>query len=196
MTNISKLAKRAQKYIQLSKTETLNFQELAKSLNQQIDEGLKGYEEAKNILTDRREKMENTLYHERKELEKEIENMRESEIQAISKSEQPVTADMVAELDLLNQTIVEGEDISKYISKYKDIPLAMRRLKDIASSNKIMGDFPADKSEQLNTFLGNIQSFVEYSSEPKIDGVPGTIEMIADGNIERIEQDLDTYNNL
>jgi|SRR5690625_3137042 len=117
------------------------------------------------------------------------------ELQDIEDSIQSVTADNVAELDLLTKFDLKHGDLDEYVQKYKHTPLALKRLKMIASDKGIATNFPEDRKERLNVIIGRMENTVNKYKR-FTDDYDVKINMKADGEVRGHAQDVSHYRSL
>ena len=66
-----------------------------------------------------------------------LENFEQTELEKIKSEYETVTADNVAELNLLSTMKVSEQELLSYLEKYKRNPLAIKKLHEIGAANNI-----------------------------------------------------------
>lgn len=193
---LEQLGKEIQSFVNESRELTLNYQKREAELQEKVKQGLRGAVEAQQELENMKNNIYETLQEKAKKLEKKKEEIREQELSHIEETSQPVTADVLAELTLLSQMNLTSDDMQRYIEKYRRFPLALRRLQEIAQEKKIFVQFPPDRREYLNVVLGRADNHLSRFKNPKLNEMSVKIEMIADGVITGIEEDITAYRSL
>src|SRR5690625_1352913 len=187
---------KVEKYINESRTMTLNYIEQSNELSQKVNEGMRGQNEVHEQLGRIREDNFNVLLDKSQALQSELESAKEQELNKIEENTEPITADTLAELELLSQLELDNETMSEYINKYKQSPLALKKLQEISRDKKLMCQFPPNKKEYLNIVAGRISSKVSSFSRPNYDEYGVKVDMLADGAISSLKEDVSYFNSL
>ncbi len=193
---LEQLNKEVQSYIQESYEMGVEYKKERDDLEKKVSEGLKGPIEVEKTLEAKKQYSVQVLKEKSVVLNNRIEEVRELEIKKIDSKTESVTADALAELNLLSQLDVSGEDVKKYIDKYKNTPLALRKLKSIAKENKVFAEFPEDRSEQLDMILKKIENSVNRFKTPDYLSYDAQIKMLVEGKKETHQQDVANYRSL
>lgn len=196
MSNLNSAVRKTEALLNKSRELNFEYQDYLEQLNNQVASEHKGRKEAHDLITQREKDILNELERDKIQIFRELDAAEKEEYKTIEEAEQPVTADMLAELQMLDETFVRDEDLTPYIEKYKNTPLAMRKLKAIASKHKNMADFPASKADQLKVFMANIQSFAESAAKPQFDRMKPVVDMVIDGQLRTLQTDSEIYSQL
>lgn len=196
---LEQLGKEIQEFIKESLETVVELKKTQDELMKKVEEGMRGYAEVEIEIQEKKDAIFNRFSEKAKRLEEKLENVRELELKHIEETNDPVTADVVAELNLLSQLNLTLDDFKYYFEKYKRNPLAIRRLKEIADSKgfqKASVFVPRDRKEYLNVILGRMSNYIsrfknidERTNEVKL-------KMIADGAIRGIDEDITAYRSL
>lgn len=171
--------------------------ELQEQMKEQVSEGMLGSKQAEIKLSDL--KSEGEAYS-RKTYDKiltDIENERTKQLQALEEKEESVTADDVAELMLIESTKnISREEFEQYLEKYKNKPLAIKKLSEIAKSNTdlIFVDYEKfnqkEHIEKLTDFLK--QQVATFHGQFQING--DKIQLaVANVSVKPDEMAIDRY---
>lgn len=94
-----------------------------------------------------------------------LDNEYNAAIKDLSSKEESVTADDVAELSLLSSMTVTSEEMLGYMDKYKNKPLTLKKLQEIAQNDMGLSfslDFSQfDNKNQLHTLIENLKKQVQ-----------------------------------
>lgn len=171
--------------------------ELQEQMKGQVSGGMLGSKQAEIKLSDL--KSEGEAYS-RKTYEKilaDIEQERTKQMQALEEKEESVTADDVAELMLIESTKnISREEFEQYLEKYKNKPLAIKKLSEIARSNTdlIFVDYEKynqkERIEKLTDFLK--QQVATFHGQLQING--DKIQLaVANVSVKPDEMAIDRY---
>lgn len=196
MSSLELIAKETQKFIDDSYKKVADYEELRTDLNEKVKNGLKGNVEARNALDNKKSDLQDTLYSQGDKLKEKIDQFRKSELKKIEETSDPITSDVVSELNLLSQLDLSSEDVNEYINKYKRSPLALRKLQDIAHDKKIFNQFPPSRKEYLGTVLGRMENHISRFQHPDFTQNSIKTEIIKDGVLNSIDEDVSVYNSL
>lgn len=170
-------------------------------LNKQLQAGMIGEKYIKDQLEAYKQEGDtysNTTYN---KIHADIEKQYELELEELKQNELSVTADDVAELTLLASVKMTKEDLMGYFEKYKNKPLAIKKLWEIAEQYPDIAinleRFNAkDELESLILFLKQQLSYCHYSlliNGDKILAV--TTEMVVNADAPELDRRLDEYLN-
>jgi hypothetical protein len=176
------------------------YNELEKVYKDEVRKQLRGAVQADGELEQKRIDLSAKLRAEGDRLKAKLEEIRVIELEKIEESQESVTADIVAELDLLSKMELTQDDVRGYIKKYRRNPLALQRLKEIARGRKellmVMNEFPRDRKDYLNTVLGRMQSSIGRFSYPDYHEYDTKRQMIAEMNSKSHAEDVVAYRKL
>ncbi|MGF0046529.1 hypothetical protein ACQRD4_00940 [Streptococcus hyointestinalis] len=173
--------------------------ELAEDLGQKLKQGVMYQSEVEARLHDFKQNVETQSRQKADELYNKIEQTYEAELVKLQDTVQGVTADDVAELTLLATTEVTKDELEEYFVKYKNKPLAVKKLKEIAKqSPELMVDVEQfDKEQSLYNlrqfFKQQLSSFMGYYTvtDDKIRLVQA--DMIINGDVTALDDYLARY---
>lgn len=165
-------------------------------LHKQLQNGMIGKKYAKEQLE--AYKLEGDTYN---KIHAEIEKQHELELEALKEKELSVTADDVAELTLLASMKMTKDELLGYFEKYKNKPLAIKKLLSIAEPYPEITInlelFNAEQAlESLILFFKRQLSYCHYSlliNGDKIQAV--TTEMVVNSDAPELDRRLDEYLN-
>lgn len=197
--SLEQLGKEVQAFVKESQELTTSFKKHKEDLQKKIDEGRRGSVEVREELSN----MENNIYSDLADkvnkIQEKIESVRELELNQIEESNAPITSDTVAELNLISQLNLTSDELGEYFIKYKRSPLAIKRLKEIASSKQLYGATafaPEDRKERLNIILGRMDNHLIRFKRPDFNEYGVKIGIIAEGAINGINEDVAAYRSL
>ena len=99
-----------------------------------------------------------------------LENFEQTELEKIKSEYETVTADSVAELNLLSTMKVSEQELLSYLEKYKRNPLAVKKLHEIGASNNIALPSYILKEDRLAELLKVFKQHAKsYHDTPIID---------------------------
>lgn len=170
-------------------------------LHKQLQNGMIGEKYAKDQLE--AYKLEGDTYSRDtyNKIHAEIEKQHELELEALKEKELSVTADDVAELTLLASMKMTKDELLGYFEKYKNKPLAIKKLWSIAEQYPEIAInldlFNAEQAlESLILFFKQQLSYCHYSlliNGDKIQAV--TTEMVVNSDAPELDRRLDEYLN-
>lgn len=178
---------------ELNKIKERNADELEKDrvtfsvANERIQKHL----DESNFILERRSK------EVRETLEKEKEKALKQAMDFLTTS---LTADEVAELQLLNQLkTVTVDDLDRYAKKYDQKPLALKFIDDIAQEREIFYTLSDEQQDQLDPekaieeLAKDIDLEIsQYNSIREVDEVEALqYELVTEGKIENIQKEID-----
>ena len=99
-----------------------------------------------------------------------LENFEQTELEKIKSEYETVTADNVAELNLLSNMKVSEQELLNYLEKYKRNPLAIKKLHEIGAANNIALPSYILKEDRLAELLKVFKQHAKsYHDTPIID---------------------------
>lgn len=135
-------------------------------------------------------------------LYQQLEKEKNAELANHKSKEEPITADDAAELSLLSSIKLTVAEMREYLEKYKNKPLALRKLEDIMDNDNTLAYIEIDM-EQFNQkqCLEKIVHFLDRKinyfhgglliNGDKIDLVQH--ETIVEGSLEAMDAELQNY---
>ena len=133
---------------------------LQEKLQKQVSEGMKGSKQAQIELADLKNEGETYSQKTYDKIMADIEQERTKQLEELKSEKHSVTSDDVAELMLLESTKnISREEFEQYLEKYKNKPLAIKKLVEIAESHTDLTFFDyekynnKDRTEKLAEFL-------------------------------------------
>ncbi|MGT2934833.1 hypothetical protein JavanS99_0007 [Streptococcus satellite phage Javan99] len=135
-------------------------------------------------------------------LYQQLEKEKNAELANHKLKEEPITADDAAELTLLSSIKLTATEMREYLEKYKNKPLALRKLEDIMENDTTLAYIEIDM-EQFNQ-QQRLEKLVHFLNR-KIDYFHGGLiingdkidlvqhEMIVEGNSEAMDAELQNY---
>lgn len=193
---LEQVAKEVQGFINESYQATSEYKKTESDLKEKVRNGLRGPVEIKQELEDKRRSIQATLSTKADQLQAKLDEVKTKELKNIEETSESITADTLAELNLLSQLDLTSADISEYINKYKNTPLALRKLKEIAREKKTMNEFPPDKKEYLNVVIGRMSNSLSRFQRPNYEDYDVKTKMVADGAIEGHAHDVSYFRSL
>ena len=137
-----------------------SYIELQEKLQKQVSEGMKGSKQAQIELADLKNEGETYSQKTYDKIMADIEQERTKQLEELKSEKHSVTSDDVAELMLLESTKnISREEFEQYLEKYKNKPLAIKKLVEIAESHTDLTFFDyekynnKDRIEKLAEFL-------------------------------------------
>ena len=127
-----------------------------------------------------------------------LENFEQTELEKIKSEYETVTADNVAELNLLSTMKVSEQELLSYLEKYKRTPLAIKKLHEIGSANNI--DLPSYilKEDRLAELLNVFKRYAKsYHETPIVDsnGSASDLAFMLVLASDELNTALETYSN-
>lgn len=99
-----------------------------------------------------------------------LENFEQTELEKIKSEYETVTADSVAELNLLSTMKVSEQELLSYLEKYKRNPLAIKKLHEIGAANNIALPSYILKETRLAELLNVFKRYAKsYHDTPIVD---------------------------
>mgnify|MGYP000859834565 FL=1 len=135
-------------------------------------------------------------------LYQQLEKEKNAELKSHKTKEESITADDAAELSLLSSIKLTAAEMQEYLEKYKNKPLAIRKLEDIIENDTTLAYIEIDmerfsKQQRLEKLLHFLDRKIDYFhgglhiNGDKIDLVQH--EMIVEGNLEAMDAELQRY---
>lgn len=150
--------------------DTRQYAELEKQYAEKVENGLMGYLEKENQLkeyagTIAEKQAKKSQYYQSK-----IESIKNEELAYIHSTNEPMTQDTKAELDVIDQLKddLTADDVNNYIDKYRKNPLAMKRLAQIAKGNdkihfSVINNL-VTREDKLNNLIATIERRANYTT--------------------------------
>lgn len=152
-----------------------SYIELQEKLKKEVAEGMKGSKQAQIELADLKSEGEAYSQKTYDKIMSDIEQEQTKQLEELKSEKNSVTADDVAELMLLESTKdISWEEFEEYLKKYKNKPLAIKKLGEIAQSHTDLSFFDyekyniKDRTEKLAEYLK--KQAKTYHSEFLING--------------------------
>lgn len=135
-------------------------------------------------------------------LYQQLEKEKNAELANHESKEEPITADDAAELSLLSSIKLTVAEMREYLEKYKNKPLALRKLEDIMDNDTTLAYIEIDmeqfsQQQRLEKLVHFLDRKIDYFhgglliNGDKIDLVQH--EMIVEGNSEAMDAELQNY---
>lgn len=135
-------------------------------------------------------------------LYQQLEKEKNIELANLKSKEESITADDVADLSLFSSIMPTAVEMKEYLEKYKNKPLAIRKLENIIENDANLSyiEIDIDQFKQQNLleklvifFIRKINYFHDglYINGDKIDLMQH--EMIVESNIESLDEELRKY---
>lgn len=152
-----------------------SYIELQEKLKKEVAEGMKGSKQAQIELADLKSEGEAYSQKTYDKIMSDIEQEQTKQLEELKSEKNSVTADDVAELMLLESTKdISWEEFEEYLKKYKNKPLAIKKLGEIAKTHSDLSFFDyekyniKDRTEKLAEYLK--KQAKTYHSEFLING--------------------------
>ena len=127
-----------------------------------------------------------------------LENFEQTELEQIKSEYETVTADNVAELNLLGTMKVSEQELLNYLEKYKRNPLAIKKLHEIGAANNIALPSYILKEDRLAELLKVFKQHAKsYHDTPIIDsnGSASDLAFMLVLASDELNTALETYSN-
>lgn len=127
-----------------------------------------------------------------------LENFEQTELEKIKSEYETVTADNVAELNLLSTMKVSEQELLSYLEKYKRNPLAIKKLHEIGAANNIALPSYILKEDRLAELLKVFKQHAKsYHDTPIIDsnGSASVLAFMLVLASDELNTALETYSN-
>lgn len=194
--NIKHLESKLGRFIKETQDRIMSYQQYKADLNEQVKKQLKGSLEAQNLINAMETDIKQFLKSSTQDLKENISYVREVELERIDKNSESITPESLAELTLLSQIELNNDDLTRYVEKYKNNPLAIRKLNSIAKTQNLMCFVPEDKAETLNKILDSFDYQIDYYSNVPADILAPKLDMIVEGNITSNTEKVDAFQAL
>lgn len=127
-----------------------------------------------------------------------LENFEQTELERIKSEYETVTADNVAELNLLSTMKVSEQELLSYLEKYKRNPLAIKKLHEIGAVNNIALPSYILKEDRLAELLKVFKQHAKsYHDTPIVDsnGSASDLAFMLVLASDELNTALETYSN-
>lgn len=127
-----------------------------------------------------------------------LENFEQTELEKIKSEYETVTADNVAELNLLSTMKVSEQELLSYLEKYKRNPLAIKKLHEIGAANNIALPSYILKEDRLAELLNVFKRYAKsYHETPIVDsnGSASDLAFMLVLVSDELNTALETYSN-
>lgn len=127
-----------------------------------------------------------------------LENLEQTELEKIKSEYETVTADSVAELNLLSTMKVSEQELLNYLEKYKRNPLAIKKLHEIGAANNIALPSYILKEDRLAELLNVFKRYAKSYHETLIVDSNGSASDLAFMLVlasDELNTALETYSN-
>lgn len=151
-----------------------------------INEGMLGPKGSQIKQEELREEKDNYQWEIRNRVDKLLEKIEASEQKALEKIElnaEPVTADSVAELQLLKGLDTTAEELQRYANKYHNNPLAIKFLEQVAKDKEILATFPETEAQKIVNKYKNLKAVVKTHRNFNVNAV-GYKKIVQDTTLE------------
>ena len=151
-----------------------------------INQGMLGPKGSQIKQEELREEKNRYQWEIRKKVDDLLEKIDEAEQKALEKIElnaEPVTADSVAELQLLKGLDTTAEELQRYATKYHNNPLAIKTLRQIAKNKNIMTTFPETEQEKIINKYKKLKTVVKTYNNFNVNAV-GYKKIVQDTTLE------------
>lgn len=195
--SIRQLAREMQEFIKESHTYHEEYKKQEEHYMDNYHKGILGDKGLSQKIAEIRDEINSKQLNKSERLKAKIDQVHANELKHIEKTTEGVTADEVAELQLISQLELTDEEMNEYIKKYRRSPLALKKLQAIAKDNKnIHLNFPRDRKKYLNVVLGRWRSQINRWEYMPFDELSVKIEMYMEAAIDGIDEDLRSYESL
>ena len=127
-----------------------------------------------------------------------LENFEQTELEKIKSEYETVTADNVAELNLLSTMKVSEQELLSYLEKYKRNPLAIKKLHEIGAANNIALPSYILKEDRLAELLKVFKQHAKSYHDTPISDSNGSASDLAFMLVlasDELNTALETYSN-
>lgn len=180
------LVNEAKKLINELTEKSAELTEKTEKLNSDINQGILGPKGLQIKQEELREEKNRYQWKIRQKVDKLLEKIQESEQKALEKIEinaESVTADSVAELQLLKGLDTTAEELQRYANKYHNNPLAVKTLRQIAKDKDILATFPETEQEKIINKYKNLKTVVKTHRNFNVNAV-GYKKIVQDTTLE------------
>ena len=143
-------------------------------LIKEINEGMLGPKGSQIKQEELREEKNRYQWEIRKKVDDLLEKIEASEQKALESIElnaESVTADSVAELQLLKGLDTTAEELQRYATKYHNNPLAIKTLRQIAKDKNIMTTFPETEQDKIINKYKKLKTVVKTYNNFRVNAV-------------------------
>lgn len=179
MTNIEKGKKAAIELLEHVRDGKKSLTTNLEKYNKQIDEGYLGHKQGNEMFTEEKDNFISSTRKMAQNLAKTLVEYEQQDIERVKSTQDPVTADDVAELQLLSQIDTTSEELSRYAEKYSNNPLALRRINKIASEQGIMFSLPESEEDKVRNSYNKVKRVAqryEFYQVPTTGDVMGVAD--------------------
>lgn len=148
-----------------------------------INQGMLGSKGSQIKQEELREEKDNYQWELGKKVDDLIEKIEASEQKALEKIElnaESVTADNVAELQLLKGIDTTAEELQRYATKYHNNPLAIKTLRQIAKDKDIFATFPETEQDKIINKYKKLKTVVKTYNNFRVNAV----------GVQKVRQDM------
>ena len=171
---------------------------MQKDLAEKVKKGLMYQSEAELRLKNFKQEAEQHLNAEYANILAKLDSIEKTELEKIKSEYEPVTADTVAELNLLSTMKVSEKELVGYLEKYKRSPLAIKKLHEIGAANNIALPSYILKEDRLAELLKLFKQHAEfYHDTPIIDSLGSASDLAFTLVLayENMDEALKNYSN-
>lgn len=145
---------------------------MQKDLAEKVKKGLMYQSEAELRLKNFKQEAEQHSNAEYTNILAKLDSFGKTELEKIKSEYETVTADTVAELNLLSTMKVSEQELLSYLEKYKRNPLAIKKLHEIGFENKIVLPDYILKEDRLGETLKVFKDYTKfYHDTPIVDSL-------------------------
>lgn len=192
MSNINKSKKEAVTLLEHVRDGKKSLTTNLEKYNKQIDEGYLGHKQGSEMFTEEKDNFISSTRKMAQNLAKTLVEYEQQDIERVKSTQDPVTADDVAELQLLAQIDTTSEELERYAEKYSNNSLALRRINKIASEQGIMFSLPESEEDKVrNSYnkLKRVAERYEFYQVPTTGNVTGIADdMTIDAELAELKQ--------
>lgn len=171
---------------------------MQKDLAEKVKKGLMYQSEAELRLKNFKQEADQYLNAEYANILAKLENFEQTELEKIKSEYETVTADNVAELNLLSTMKVSEQELLSYLEKYKRNPLAIKKLHEIGAANNIALPNYILKEDRLAELLNVFKRYAKsYHETPIVDsnGSASDLAFMLVLASDELNTTLETYSN-
>jgi hypothetical protein len=194
--SLEQFAEQVKDFVKESHDLHVEYNKKSEELAESYNSGVIGPEGYKSEVEKLQKTINDIKEQKATKLKERLQDVKQTELKAIEETSEPITTDTLAELTLLSQLELTGEELNTYINKYKRTPLAIKKLQAIARERNIICDFPPERKEYINRILGRMDSAINRFTSMKYDEHTVKAQMYRDGAISSIDEDIMTYKSL
>ena len=133
--------------------------------------GPKGVQLQREALREEIQSLQGGIRNKANELLDKIEVSEQRELEQLVLNAESVTADNVAELQLLKGLDTTSEELQRYAKKYHNNPLAMKTLEQIAKDKEILVTFPETEQEKIINKYKKLKTVVKTYNNFRVNAV-------------------------